>query len=234
MNRLYHKATCYTFPYVFMPKRLVLLDFDGVIADTFHIAHGVAQKVCVRLTEHEYRKRFDGNIYESSKAFFTDDHGDRCDHDLDWWAHYVPKFYTHARAFDEMVRTLPELAKKYKLLIVSSSRGDLIRHFIQQHKLENIIEGVYGADVNPKKNEKIEEICANYSVTPQQCVFVTDTLGDINEAAGVGVCSIGVTWGFQNRANLERGNPIAIVDTPSELQKIIANYFTSVHEPALK
>ena len=213
-------------------KKLVLFDFDGVIADTFHIAHGVAQKVCVYLTESEYRKRFDGNIFE--KFFFDDDHGDPCDHDLDWWAHYVPSFYKHARPFEEMLHILPALAKEYTLVIVSSSRGDLIRHFIQKHALEEVIDGVYGAEVNTKKNEKIEEICSNYEVSPKYCVFVTDTLGDINEAAGAGVSSIGVTWGFQNRENLERGDPVALVDTPQELPGEIERYFASVHECTLK
>ncbi|HTR18755.1 MAG TPA: HAD hydrolase-like protein [Candidatus Paceibacterota bacterium] len=211
-------------------KKLVLFDFDGVIADTFHVAHGVAQKVCAYLTESEYRKRFDGNIFE--KFFFDEDHGDECDHDLDWWAHYVPSFYKHAREFSDVVELLPDLSTRYLLLIVSSTRGDLIKHFLKQHKLEQAIEGVWGAEVNPKKNEKIEEICSNYDVEPKQCVFVTDTLGDINEAAGVGVRSIAVTWGFQDRETLLRGEPVKIVDRPQELPHAISDYFALVHESA--
>ena len=51
------------------------------------------------------------------------------------------------------------------------------------------------------------------------------TLGDINEAASVGLSAIGVTWGFQDRATLARGNPLEIVDTPRELSAAVSRYF---------
>ena len=47
--------------------------------------------------------------------------------------------------------------------------------------------------------------------------FITDTLGDIKEANKVGIESIGITWGYQDKAKLQKGNPKKIVDTPTEL-----------------
>lgn len=205
---------------------LILFDFDGVIADTFHIAHGVAKKLCVMLTEHEYRKRFEGNIYEATKAFFADDHGDECDHDLDWWAHFTPGFNTHARPFDGMLEAVRTLAKHRRIFIVSSCRDSLIETFLEKYELKHCITGVYGADVSPKKSEKFETICASYGTEPSRCIFATDTLGDVNEASGVGIPSIGVTWGFQDRETLLRGSPYAIVDTPEELLASIERYFS--------
>jgi phosphoglycolate phosphatase len=208
-------------------KKLVLFDFDGVIADTFHIAHGVAKKLCVYLTETEYRKSFNGNIYDAHKAILAADHGDKCDHLLDWWGEYAPGFKTHARPFEGMPELLEALSHVYTLCIVSSSHDPLIMHFLEKYRLMNAVDGVFGVEVSPKKNEKFEAIFAKYDAAPGDCVFITDTLGDINEASSVGLDSIGVTWGFQDKETLARGEPFRIVEAPGELPNAVAEYFRS-------
>jgi phosphoglycolate phosphatase-like HAD superfamily hydrolase len=208
-------------------KRLLLLDFDGVIADTFHIAHGIAKRMCVYLTETEYRKRHDGNIYESDKAALAADHGDRCDHALDWLGEYTPVFKMHARPFEGMPEQVKEFARTYTLCIVSSGHNALIEEFLTTYGIRELIDGVYGMEVNTRKDEKFKMIFSKYGIAPEQTVFITDTLGDVNEATSVGLSSIGVTWGFQDRKTLARGNPFAIVDTPQELPAAVADYFAS-------
>jgi phosphoglycolate phosphatase-like HAD superfamily hydrolase len=208
-------------------KRLVLFDFDGVIADTFHIGHSVAQKMCVYLTETEYRKQHEGNIHEKIAAVRAADHGDRCDHTLDWIGQYLPEFKTHARPFAGMPELLKEFSKMYTLIIVSSTHDHLIKQFLEKFDLTSSVEGVYGAEISPRKDEKFRAIFSKYGIKPVQTVFVTDTLGDINEATSVDLPSIGVTWGFQDRATLERGEPFRIIDTPQELPAAIAEYFAS-------
>lgn len=210
-----------------MERKLLLFDFDGVIADTFHIGHSLARKICVYVTETEYRKRFDGNIFDAQKALLAADHGDRCDHALDWLGAYLPEFKTHARPFSGMPELLKEFSRSYALIIVSSTHNDLIREFEEKYDLSGVIEGVYGMEISTRKDEKFKAIFAKYGIEPKQTVFVTDTLGDINEAASVGLSSIGVTWGFQDRETLARGNPFAIVDSPQELPETIERYFSS-------
>ncbi|HEV3245210.1 MAG TPA: HAD-IA family hydrolase [Candidatus Paceibacterota bacterium] len=208
-------------------RRTLLFDFDGVIADTFHIAHGVAKKLCVYLTETEYRKRFNGNIYDLRRALLAADHGDRCDHALDWWAEFAPGFKTTARPFDDMPELLKRFAETYTLYIVSSSRDELIAHFLEKYALTDAVKGSYGVDVNTRKDEKFRMLFRAQGVRAEECVFITDTLGDINEAASVGISSIGVTWGFQDNGTLSRGNPFAIVDAPQELPSAVEIFFAS-------
>jgi phosphoglycolate phosphatase len=62
-----------------------------------------------------------------------------------------------------------------------------------------------------------------YKVNASDCLFVTDTLGDIKEAHHMMVSTVAVTWGYQSKATLERGVPSYIVDTPQELMGIFAN-----------
>ncbi len=210
-----------------MDKVPLLFDFDGVIADTFHIAHKLAQRVCVYVTETEYRSKCNGNIHDADEAIRRGpDHGDRCDHMLDWLGEYLPEFNSHARPFSEMPDILKTFAQRYELLIVSSTHDDLISGFLDKYGLRESVGGVYAAEVNIHKDEKFRMIFSKYGIEPKDTIFVTDTLGDVNEAASVELPSIGVTWGFQDRATLERGDPFAIVDAPHELPAVIERYFS--------
>lgn len=212
-----------------MDKKPLLFDFDGVIADTFHIGHRLAAKMCVLFTnEIDYRKKFNGNISDADAAIRNGvDHGDACDHLLDWMSEYVPAFNMHARPFEHMPELVKELSARYTISIVSSTHNELIAGFLQKHGLVDAVDGFYGVETDPHKDIKFKMIFEKHGVAAKDCLFVTDTLGDVNEASSVGLSSIGVTWGFQDRATLERGNPFAIVDSPDELKAMIEKYFTS-------
>jgi phosphoglycolate phosphatase len=210
-----------------MEKKFVLFDFDGVIADTFHIGHSVAQKICSYITESEYRKYHEENIIEKIRIVRAQDHGDRCDHALDWLGEYLPAFNEHAKSFEGMPEVLRKFAQIYTLCVVSSSQEDPIEHFLEKYGLNDTIQGIYGLYAGTRKDEKFKTIFAKYAIEPREAVFITDTLGDINEAANVGLKSIGVTWGFQDHATLARGNPFRIVDKPEELSKAVTDYFAS-------
>lgn len=62
-------------------------------------------------------------------------------------------------------------------------------------------------------------------VTAADCVFITDTLGDMREAEEHGMEAIGCSWGFHPHTTLEKGLPFRIVDMPTELPDAVANYF---------
>ena len=79
--------------------------------------------------------------------------------------------------------------------------------------------------VHNNKTERINNAFEKYGVGPKDCVFITDTLGDMREAASCGIPSIGVTWGFHKKNNLEKGNPFKIAETPEELIEAVADYF---------
>ncbi len=60
-----------------------------------------------------------------------------------------------------------------------------------------------------------------YNLNPQDCLFVTDTLGDLIEAKEVEVNSIGVLGGYHQRERLERGEPKKIIKSLDELISLV-------------
>ncbi|MCD4653733.1 HAD family hydrolase [bacterium] len=51
----------------------------------------------------------------------------------------------------------------------------------------------------------------------ERCLFVGDSEVDIKTANAAGMISVGVTWGFRSREQLELAQPDVIIDHPSEL-----------------
>lgn len=64
-------------------------------------------------------------------------------------------------------------------------------------------------------------IMSKFNAKPEDCIFVTDTVGDINEAKKLNIDAIGVTWGLHSREILEEAKPLAIIDTIEELDVLI-------------
>lgn len=65
---------------------------------------------------------------------------------------------------------------------------------------------ILGSDVARDKIRKIKMVLDNNDLNAEDCVFITDTLGDILEARQCGIESIAVTWGYHEAERLQKGN----------------------------
>ena len=60
-----------------------------------------------------------------------------------------------------------------------------------------------------------------YGVRPGECVFVTDTVGDVREAQELGIRSVAVTWGFHSAERLAEVSPDVVVESVEELGRVL-------------
>src|SRR4051812_11002287 len=109
--------------------KFVLFDFDGVIADSFSMASAQFNRKCKHNTIDTYRTAFEGNVYDfvegREKKVLQEDHGEGCDHDIDWFAEYEKGFIDVA-PFQGIVAVLSECAKRYTLVIITSGSRSFI------------------------------------------------------------------------------------------------------------
>ena len=209
-------------------SKFVLFDFDGVIADSFGIASALAQRICKRYTPDTYRSAFEGNIYDTFAADGTRrDHGGQedCNHDLNWWDEYQKSFAT-VTPFDGVCDAIRIMSKDYSLAILSSGSRKFIDPFLETNGIAHHFTDILDVDVHTHKTKKIEVIFEKYGITALDCVFVTDTLGDIREAGAHGMGVIAVSWGFHSRVTLEKGVPFRIIERPQELPVAVNEYFS--------
>lgn len=206
-----------------MKKLFILFDFDGVIADSFLPAFEVQKMICPELSEDSYRKRFEGNINDWEEL--VNMHTEKCRHDIDFFTEYIPRMKKEAQLVSGMKEVVVELERRYSLVVVSSTITSPIREFLETHDMEGHFIQIMGNDVHKSKVEKIKMVFEKYDVGPDDCVFITDTLGDMHEATRVGVGTIGVVWGFHTPETLLKGKPFRLVEKPSDILLVVSDYF---------
>jgi phosphoglycolate phosphatase len=204
-------------------KKFILFDFDGVILDSFDTALGVAQMICPHVTDESHRKRFEGNI--NDWANFKDEHTDKCRHDINFFDEYLPKIRSEVKIFYGIKEVIENLSKDYILIVISSTISAPIFEILEKFGLAKHFTEIMGNDVHKSKVEKIKMVFDKYKTKAEDCVFVTDTLGDIKEANETGVKSIAVTWGFHSKETLLKGEPFLVINEPSELINVVSSYF---------
>lgn len=198
-------------------KKLVLFDFDGVIADTYGFTWELAQQIYPGITPDEHLTFFEGNIHEATSKRNEE-------RTIDYWGMYVPRLM-NSPLFPGIVDVIQALSRSYVLSVVSSSMSVPIREYLTAQGLAQYFDDVLGGDVHKRKVEKINMTLEKHSAAPDDAVFVTDTLGDMREAAACDVGSIAVSYGFHQIGRLKHGNPFKIVDSAVELQEAIEQYF---------
>jgi len=192
-----------------------MFDFDGVLEDTFDWNYEVARKRYKNLDKENYRNWFNGNIYEHPTVKAAGP------------MNIIEYFEQYKKGFEnriikiEFKEMLIKLKEKFHLVIISSIDDDIINPYLKRSKIDNLFEEVWGIRRKTSKVEKFKDFLKLYKVDTNHCLFITDTLGDIREANKVNIKSIGITWGYQTKDSLKKGNPIKIVDSIKELENYL-------------
>ena len=120
---------------------------------------------------------------------------------------------------------IKKLHGAYTLAVISSTSVSGITQFLDAHNLSGYFSDILGRDSHHSKVEKMRMIFEKYNVTAAQCVYITDTLGDMREAQAHEMGTIASTWGVHPRETLEKGIPFRILNTPQELPDAVDDYF---------
>jgi phosphoglycolate phosphatase len=208
-------------------EKFVLFDFDGVIADSLAIMYELSVRFNPELDEQSYQALFDTNIHESLTKLQG---ADREKRSAEYFAAFAPRVKAEARIFAGMDFVISRLADSYALAVISSTPSEIITHVLLSHDLLHYFSDILGRDVHPSKVEKMRMIFEKHQTTADQCILITDTLGDMREAKEHTMGTIGVSWGVHPKETLEKGIPFRIVDRPDELPDAIDDYFARVRD----
>lgn len=204
-----------------MATKLVIFDFDGVLTDSYDVCIKVSRHFNPNLSDSDYKVLFTGNIYqaleEGKSANLT---VKTVDNDL-YFELYEPLILEvpPREGFKQIIQDIYN--KGIKIAFISSCYNKPLKKYLLKYGFSEYIAEVLGGDIEKSKVKKFNRIFSDLNITPQESIFITDTLGDLNEAENVGLPSIGVTFGFHNRELIEKGKSISIADSIPELQEQI-------------
>jgi phosphoglycolate phosphatase len=193
-----------------MKIKHIVFDFDGVIGDTFDILLSLSYKHATNNpSQEDFLAHHDGNVFEEPKMTF--DIGK---------LHLFYSEYTEQISSSHLqasIEPITRLAQNFNLYINSSNKEAGLFSALKQAGIFNCFKKVMGAETHKSKVEKFKMIFDEYGASPENSVFITDTLGDIKEAEKMGLKTIAETFGFHSRERLMQGNPYKIADTWEEI-----------------
>ncbi len=192
--------------------KLIIFDFDGVLADSFEsffmLIKNAMKSAGISLTQNQYRNFFIGNIHQGFRNFIKDE--DKYEIFSKFRKENYNKYYKKVRLFPDVPEILKNLSKDYILAIASSGSRENILKLLKTNGTGKPFGTVLATTENTKEN-MIKEILRKDKITPRQAVMITDTAGDIKIAKKLKLKTIAVTWGFHSKKLLESSKPDHIV-----------------------
>jgi phosphoglycolate phosphatase len=206
---------------------LIIFDYDGVLADTLEDLLQFGQAACNQLgVKHVVTKDDLANLEVMSFATY----GRACEvpeHLVDEFVRLCLNSFAEKHSppavFTDLDPVLRYLSIRHKIAIVTTNSSQNVHAFLVTHRLDSLIDAVYGVDTPGSKAQKIsrarDRLLENGK---QESVFmVGDALSDVLAARETSITSIAVTWGHQSLEILLRGNPDYVVSSPHELIAVI-------------
>ena len=216
-----------------MQNRLFIFDLDGTLLNTIgDLATACDHKLALRgLPQHTYEEycSFVGygimrlveralpeelrpaEYVAAARKDFVDFYIEHIDHKT------VP--------YEGMVELLGDLQRDGARLAVASNKFQagtekLIRKFFPEIDFVEICGNREGVPLKPD-TALVDMIIAKAGVERKACTMVGDSGVDMQTAHNAGIRSVGVSWGFRSRKELEQLSPDAIADNIKELREIL-------------
>jgi phosphoglycolate phosphatase len=198
-----------------MKIKAIIFDFDGVIHNTFNFhREKVGEFTGVQLSESEFRDIHNGNFFKNKNNHLKD---------IDWQSYrdFIYESQTTLIVESETKDILLALNKTYDLFIITSGGKKNILDYLKNNYIAEVFKEVFGLEAQTSKIDKFNLLFQKYSLTPNNCIFITDTLGDILEANKIKIKTIAVDFGYHSRETLERGKPFKIISSLREILEIV-------------
>ncbi len=213
--------------------RAVVYDVDGTLLDTIDTIAGYAnaalEKFGLPTQPTEKYKYFVGNGAKKLVERMIDASGVPQSEYYDKVYEYYNKLYDSSpigvtKPFDGIPELISDVNKLGIRQAVLSNKPDYATCQVVTHFFPSEFYKVYGGREGIKLKpdpDALLSILRELQVSPSECLYVGDTYVDMLTGKSAGAFTVGVLWGFRDRAELEEYHADRIVKKPSEIFAII-------------
>ena len=212
-------------------KNLCLFDLDGTLTDP---KIGITKSVRyalgffgVQVADLDELRKFIGPPLRDSFRDFYNFSASEAEEAIGRYREYFSDtgIFENTR-YDGIVEMLVRLKSENAMLAIATSKPTVYAERIAEHfGLRQYFELVVGSELDGTRSRKREVIKfvldAMDSERKKSAVMIGDREHDIIGARETNIDSIGVTWGYGSRAELERAGATWIVDNPIDLYQTI-------------
>ena len=205
--------------------RLIVFDFDGTLADSL----GIFIEATNRLAKDFRYEPLTATQVELLRKLGIQEVAQELG---------IPKWrsicYLH-RFRQELTRSIDDLAlvkgidtalhslkaEGYRLGIVTANSRRNVEHVLQKYGIDHLFEFIYGGQILSGKSRTLKRLARLNAQDSKELVYVGDEVNDVKAANQVGLTSMAVSWGFNNRSALAEQKPDFLMDYPEQLLEAI-------------
>ncbi|MCC8143183.1 MAG: HAD family hydrolase [Tannerellaceae bacterium] len=214
-------------------KKLVIFDLDGTLLDTVtdlaYSTNYALEQCGFPIHPVSDYKLFVGNginkLFERAlpAEARTEEHIQKVR------SYFIPYYNDHnmdaTAPYPGITSLLEALQKKSILLAVASNKYQaaterLVKHYFAGFTFTEVLGQREGIAVKPDPSI-VYEILHTAVVAKEDTLYVGDSGVDMQTAGNAGVTSVGVTWGFRPRKELEKNGASFIVDSAEEVLRFV-------------
>lgn len=208
--------------------KLAIFDLDGTLIDTIEdlgtaVNHALGLRGLPQHSIAQYRDMVGHGIRQLVINALGPAAGDPLTDEVlaDFVDYYLAHIDVHTRPYPGMQQLLADLQKKGIRLSVASNKFQqgtekLVREFFPDIHFVAVLGNSPELPLKPDA-AVVQLIMEKAGVSREETVFVGDSATDMKTAANGGVRSIGVSWGFRPRTDLQESGAMDIADSAEEL-----------------
>ncbi len=211
-----------------MKNKLIVFDLDGVLFDSIELMHEYTESRFEHIPRHAVVELHAGDVdfsdIKSGEWVKKPETPEGIEARL--------KEYREKKLavlmYPKMKDLVMQLAEQATLVVNTSAATEASLPLLERERIDDLFALVATRDLHESKAEKFKLIAETFKVAPQEILFITDSLGDIRQAAIHSVPTIAVTWGVHDRSFFERephAHLVAIVGTVEELAQTLQSKF---------
>ena len=208
----------------------VLLDFDGTIADTGEgifssVRYAIEAMGFDPLPEETIHTFIGPPIFSSFRRELNLSDEDSAKAVEQYRERYVEDGIYKLKVYDGLEKLMNDMKKSgIKLAIASSKPENFIVKILEFLKSDNLFDYISAPenDKAPESKTALVERAVNHlGIDKSRAVMIGDRYFDIDGANGAGIDSIGVTFGFGSKEELQNAGATFIAENVDDIRKII-------------
>ena len=211
--------------------KLAVYDFDGVLANTIWTGYASHRRICRSFNIHFAWSDHSGDDFQDWRNWVSGNWRDNLER-LGLMDRVEEAMEIYGSVADDrgipslvkgMDRTVAGLENCLQVILTLNMRKRVLP-FLEKHGLMSKITATYGAgDLSFDKPNPgaLTEVMKDYGVSPEDTVYVGDTLEDVWFANEAGVVSIGMEGGYNPEERIRQGSPRYFVRNSHELLELL-------------
>jgi phosphoglycolate phosphatase len=215
---------------------IVLFDVDGTLVDSTEpiltaLNNALAENALPPVSADELWKFVGPPIHQALQSVMKD-WGENTDVVpklvSDFRKVYRPLSLELAATYPGVPEMLVDMSRVARLGVVTSKPADYARPILERLGFAEYFEFIEGPDVGTEVEPKVVTLWRGLAAMDveseeRQILMVGDRRQDVEAGRACDVQTVGVTWGFGSRQELESAGADAVINKPDQLLRLIAD-----------